>query len=265
MSSVYTTDGLVIRTSSVGENDKILTLLTPNQGKISVTVKGGRSLKSGSLSSTQLFAYGNYEISSRGDFKWLRGASLNCAFGKLSTDIVKISLASYIASLADELSGENESAEDILRLTLNTFYAIENEIKPNEIIKAVFELRAAAMSGFEPDLSDCRGCGKKDGDDFYIDVMNGRLLCSECMHKRSLQAAKEQMKSEDMREAVLMLPVTQGALTAMRYAISSPTQKMLSFNISDTDEKIFAHAAEVYLLSHLGQGFDTLEFYKTII
>lgn len=265
MSSVYTTDGLVIRTSSVGENDKILTLLTPNQGKISVTVKGGRSLKSGSLSSTQLFAYGNYEISSRGDFKWLRGASLNCAFGKLSTDIVKISLASYIASLADELSGENESAEDILRLTLNTFYAIENEIKPNEVIKAVYELRAAALSGFEPDLSACRGCGKECGEDFYLDVMNGRLLCAECMHKRSLQAAKEQVRSEDMREAVLMLPLTTGVLSAMRYSLSSPTAKMLSFKISDADAKLFAHTAETYLLSHLGHGFDTLEFYKSIL
>ena len=56
----YTADGLVLRVKTTGENDKLLTLLTPLQGKITVLVKGGRSLKSGSLSATQLFSYGNY-------------------------------------------------------------------------------------------------------------------------------------------------------------------------------------------------------------
>ena len=58
----YTTDGLVLRVHGIGENDKLLILLTPLQGRITVAVKGGRSLKCGSLSATQLFAYGNYEI-----------------------------------------------------------------------------------------------------------------------------------------------------------------------------------------------------------
>ena len=58
----YTTDGLVIREVNVGDNDKMLTILTPDRGRIGVMAKGSRSLKSQVLSTAQLYTYGNYEI-----------------------------------------------------------------------------------------------------------------------------------------------------------------------------------------------------------
>ena len=42
---LYATDGLVIRETDVGEHDKLLTLLTPSEGQISVSAKGARSSK----------------------------------------------------------------------------------------------------------------------------------------------------------------------------------------------------------------------------
>ena len=260
----YTVDGLVLRIKKTGENDKLLTLLTPNEGRIYVMVKGGRSLKSGSLPATQLFAYGNYEITDRNGFKWLGGASVEHMFSGLSSSVEKVALASYFASVAEELSDENEPAEDILRLTLNAFFALENDKKPPALIKAVFELRAAAQSGFLPDIEYCRVCKCKDAKDLYLDVMNGCLLCSECMNKASLAAAKVAAKSEDIRDAIIMIPITQSIAAAMRYAISAPIQRMLAFSLKEDELSDFARAAEAYLLNHIEHGFDTLDFYKLI-
>lgn len=261
----YTADGLVLRVKATGENDKLLTLLTPLQGKISVLVKGGRSLKSGSLSATQLFSYGNYEITDRNGFKWLRGASAHRQFRGLSESIEKLSLASYISSVAEELSGENEEAEDILRLTLNSFYALETEKKPSAQIKACFELRASAISGFMPDVSACRGCGSVSEEILYLDVMNGRLLCSSCMQKAARNAAREMARAEDIREAVIMLPISPSVAEALRYVFGADVSRMLSFSLTDGELSDFAKVAETYLLSHLGHGFDTLDFYKLMI
>ena len=39
---IFSCDGLVIRSVDYGENDKIITLLTPDRGKFSVSVKGAK-------------------------------------------------------------------------------------------------------------------------------------------------------------------------------------------------------------------------------
>jgi len=260
----YTVDGLVLRVRKTGENDKLLTLLTPNEGRICVMVKGGRSLKSGSLPATQLFAYGNYEITDRNGFKWLGGASVEHMFSGLSSSVEKVALASYFASVAEELSDENEPAEEILRLTLNAFFALENDKKPPAQIKAAFELRAAAISGFLPDLEYCRVCRNPKAELLYLDVMNGCLLCSECMNKASLAASRAAAKSEDIRDAVIMIPITPSVSAAMRYVISAEPSRILAFSLTDDELPDLAKAAETYILSHLGHGFDTLDFYKLI-
>ncbi len=261
----YTTDGLVLRVKKVGENDKLLTLLTPQEGRISVLVKGGRSLKSGSLSSTELFTYGNYEITDKNGYKWLRGASPERQFSGLSGAVERVALASYIAEVAEELSGENEPAGDVLRLVLNSFHALDTGKRPIAQIKSVFELRAAAISGFMPDVHTCRGCEKNDCDAYYLDVMNGRLLCSECMHRASLAAKREMAAHDDIREAVVMLSLSPSVLAALRYVLAAEPSRMLSFSLEEYELDSLSKVSETYLLSHLGHGFDTLEFYKTTL
>lgn len=260
----YTTDGLVIRVNSIGENDRLLTLLTPIQGKITVGVKGGRSLKSGSLSATQLFAYGNYEIFDRNGYKWLRGGVSESQFRRMTSNIEKLALASYFAEVAEELSGENEPADQILRLILNCFYMLDSDKKSAELIKGAFELRSAAISGFMPDVTACRGCQDLSSDILYLDVMNGRLLCTDCMHKAALTAKREQEKSEDIREARILLPVSASVLSAIRFVLTAEANRFLAFSLSSNELQCFAKTAEVYLLSHIGHGFDTLEFYKLL-
>ncbi len=260
----YTTDGLVLRSGTVGENDRLVTLLTPEEGRIRAVVKGGRSLKSGSLSATQLFTYGNYEISYRGDYKWIRAASPIRQFAVLTSDIEKIALASYLSSVADELSDENEEAGELLRLLLNSFHALDTGLCPDAQVKGAFELRAAAVSGFMPDLSACRGCRRESADIMYLDVMNGRLLCADCMHRAAIENARERATSEDIREAEIFIPLTSSVTAALRYVLNAETGRFLLFSLDNSELSGFCRACETYLLSHIGHGFDTLEFYGSI-
>lgn len=261
---MYTTDGLVLRSKPFGENDRLITLLTPKEGRITALAKGGRSLKSGSLPATQLFSYGNYEINHRGDFKWIKGASVLRQFPAMTADIAKVALASYFASVADELSGENEEGEEILRLLLNSFYALDAGLRPDSQVKAAFELRAAAMSGFMPELSDCRGCHRESADVMYLDVMNGRLLCNDCMRRAALLSAKERGASEDIREAEIFLPLSPSVTAAIRFVLNAGEGRFLAFSLDGSELPGFCRAAETYLLSHIGHGFDTLEFYRSV-
>ena len=257
----YTVDGLVIKETESGENDKRITLLTAGRGKITVSAKGARSLKSKYMNAIGLFTYGNYEIAERTGYSWFAGASIIEPFYPVRDDIDRLALASYIVDVAGELSGAEEPAEEILRLTLNTLYAISKDLKPHSQIKAAYELKSMAMSGYLPMLEDCGLCGKEKSDIMYLDVMNGMLKCDECIHK--LNANANVNVTED-GAAVILTPLDGGALAAARYIVEAPLSKILSFILEEKSLKLLAKMSETYLLHHLEKSFSSLEFYKSL-
>lgn len=260
----FTTDGLIVREVAVGDCDKMLTILTPEYGQLGVMAKGSRSVKNKSLAATELYTYGNYEIYEKNDRSWLRGGSVVEGFFGLRSDIEKIALAAYLADLACEMTGEGLPSAEMLKMTLNSFFAISSDRRPRNLIKAVYELRAAGISGYMPDLSGCRFCQKEGGDSLYLDVMNGCITCSECMMK---QASRVRHPSdEDGEERSVLLPINGSVLAAMRYAVYSPCEKMLSFKLNgESENSMLSRAAEEYLLHHLERGFSSLEFYKSLL
>ena len=259
----YTTDGLIVREVAVGDSDKMLTILTPEYGQIGVMAKGAKSIKKGSAAATELYTYGNYEIYEKNDRNWLRSGSVIEGFFGLRNDIEKIALAAYLSDIACELTGEGMPSVDMLKMTLNAFFAIANDKKPKSMIKAVYELRAAGSSGYMPELGGCRHCGNECGENLYLDVMNGCVVCSECMMKRSSHISRLDGESG---ERTVLLPINGSVLAAMRYAVYAPGERMLSFNLNGEEENaMFSKAAEEYLLHHLERGFSSLEFYKSLL
>ena len=257
----YTVDGLVVREIESGENDKRITLLTADRGKITVSAKGAKSLKSKYMNAIGLFTYGNYEITERSGFSWLGGASIIEPFYPIRDDIDRLALASYIVDVAGELSGAEEPAEDLLRLTLNTLYAIANDIKPHSQIKAVYELRAMVMSGYMPMLEGCGLCGKDKSALMYLDIMNGMLKCEDCIKK--LNSNREITVTED-GASVIIVPVNYSALSAARYIAEAPLAKVMSFNLEDEALRMLSKMSETYLLHHLEKSFSSLDFYKSV-
>ncbi len=266
---VKSVDGVVISSADYGEYDKLITLLTAKEGRIQVIAKGARSMRSKQLNCTQTFVYGNFELYKKGDLYWLRAGSPKNSFYGLSGDLECLSLANYVCDVANDISGEGVEADELMRLVLNCLYVLSERKKAPKLVKAVFELRAAAMSGYAPLSCDtCDRCGKKlayEGKDVcaYFEVEDGRLVCSGCFEKSSKGFFVP--SGDEVRGASELIPLGDSALAGFVYTLTSPMERMFSFGISDEDEmKTFSHLAEAYLLSHLERSFDTLDFYKTI-
>ena len=257
-------DGLVLRVSDSGEHDRSLVLLTADEGKIYITAKGARSTKSKTASLCRICAYVNVELYEKNGRFWLAGGSVNNAFFGLSEDLSDFALASYIMQIAEEISGENYPAHDVLRMSLNTLYAIEKKLCSREQIKATYEIFAAAVSGFSPDLECCSVCGGEEySDGLWLDVMNGSVICASCQSKRSGSVPLPEVDGFETRN--ILLPLDASALTAMRYVLSAPLQRIFAFGISDEQTlSLFCRAAENYLLHHLERDFDTLHFFKSV-
>lgn len=264
---LYSTDGLIIRETDVGEHDKILTLLTPSEGQISVSAKGARSSKSKLISATKLFTYGNYEIYKKGEFRYLREAAIIEPFFGLSKDIERMSLAAYFCEVACDVSVEGEPSIYILRMILNSLFALARGLYSLPIIKAVYELRTAGYSGFMPSLERCAHCGEEFPQKPRFDIMNGHLICQDCLNKLQQEKNRSYAGAFDdlTAEKSLYCPLSPSALAAMRYALTALPERMFSFEIKDDGElKLFGDACEAFLLNHLERDFRTLNFYKSL-
>ena len=155
-----TVTGLVLRECAKGEADKLLTLLTAEHGKMTVLGKGVRSLKNKNMVTTQPYCYATFILSkSRSGIYYISDSDLTEAFFGLRGDLLTLALAAYVCEVAEACSVENSADVPLLRLTLNTLYALSQNKKPVRQIKASFEMRCAAVCGFSPDVSGCASCG----------------------------------------------------------------------------------------------------------
>ena len=254
-------DGIVIRVKDYGEHDRYLTVLTQG-GRIPLLSKGSRSMRGAQMAVSQLYTYGNFEYYRKGTaVPILKGGSALQPFYGLATDLEKLNLAAYFCDLAYELSDEGEDVGELLRLLLNALYAVSFDRYPPELVKAALEFRLSAISGYAPDLTACHRCGAVDAAGYYLDVMNGALICESCLRATDRQPAPP----EDPAGVGALCPLSPSGLAALRYLLSSPVERVFSFSLSDEDERAaFCKAAETYLLSHLGRGFDSLDFYHSI-
>ncbi|MCQ2354597.1 MAG: DNA repair protein RecO [Clostridia bacterium] len=268
-----TADALVIRELPSGDHDKILTLLTADEGRITVIAKGARSLKSRVMPACRAFVWGNYEIHRKGEISWLRDASVTEPFVNIGTDLQKLYLAQYLADLCYDLSGEEMPAGDLLRLMLNTLHALDRGIRDEKTVKAVFELRAAALSGYMPELDICGRCGKATAEAWYLDVMNGCTVCSSCVAAAPKPTMPDgstplpdQVVTDPYGTRSILLPLPTAVLAAMRYVLDAPQARMLSFELKDAaDTDALSVICETYILNHLGRGFSSLKLYREIL
>lgn len=270
---VFTTDALILRSVDTGEHDRLLTLLTPDNGQITVLAKGARSPKSQYSALAQPFVYANLELYRKGELNWLRGGSAIEYFPGVREDIVKLALAVYLADVACEVTGEYVAGVEILRLTLNSLYALARDRVTPRIVKAVYEWRTAGFAGYMPEMLHCRVCHGEAAEGMYLDVMNGRLICGDCLRKMSAAAIKDAQHTA--HRAVyddteynnnILVPMGIGAVAAAGYVLHALPERVYSFRIKDAkQEDDFCRAGEIYLLNHLECGFASLDFYKTII
>ena len=265
---LITVNGLVVHSYPSGNSDRIIHILTEDHGRLSVMVKGSTKPK-GSTAPLQLFTFGNYELyqGHGGDLYWYRGGSVLNSFYELTSNIVSVSLASYLCDVACDLTPEEASEADsglLLRDLLNSLYVLTNGKRSPTVIKAVFELRAAATMGYCPDLTGCSLCGASDSESAYLDVMDGCLICADCQNKRN-RIRETGHAAEALHGRNILCPVSASVLTAMRFILEAPPKKIFSFAMKDAEEeRSLERVTETFLLNHLEKDYDTLHFYRSM-
>lgn len=254
-------NGLIIRAADYGENHRIFTLLTAEYGKISAGAYGARSLKNPLSASLQMMNYCELHLSEKRGRVTISEAAVIEDFRELRLDALSMAVGQYFCEVSDDVTLENEPAENMLRHTLNSLWALAHDPLRMFQIKAVFEMRTACISGFMPDLVACRKCGCGCGDNDagqnagIFDISDGSLLCSDC-HIR-LPVKDLYYENGTMRR---MFRLSPPLLSALRYIISAPDGKQLAFRTDDETGKMLSELCELYLTTHLEHSYKSLNF-----
>ena len=243
-----TVQGIVLRVTDYNDRDALLTLLTTRHGKLTVKARGLRRKNSPLVAPCQLLAYGEFTLFEyRGQYTINEAHSLEL-FTPLRRDLTKLSLGTYFAQAAEVLSQEDYPSQELQSLLLNCLYALSRLDLPEAQIKAVFELRAACLSGYTPDLFGCHICGSQTPDRF--DLSAGQLECINCRSRESNG---------------IRMPVTPSLLEAMRYICLCDPKRLFSFQLGKETLEQLGNLTEAYLTTQLERGFSTLDFYKSLL
>ena len=91
------TKGLVVRVTPYNDTDAILSILTPNYGKLSVKARGLRRKNSPLIAPCQLLAYSEFTLFEYRNMYTINEAHSLELFSSLHKDLQKLSLGSYFA------------------------------------------------------------------------------------------------------------------------------------------------------------------------
>ncbi len=242
-----TLKGLVLRITDYNDRDSLLTVLSPNHGKLTIKARGLRRKNSPLIAPCQLLTYSEFTLFEYRGMYTINEASTIEQFSPLRRDLCKLSLGTYFAQAAEVVSQEDLPNPELLSLVLNCLYALSRLPIEDALVKAVFELRIACLAGYAPDLSGCQRCGNPLPDRF--DLSAGCLECGNCRNPAS----------EGLR-----MPVTPGMVETMRYIAHCDGQRLFSFRIDGSTAAQLSGVTEAYLTTQLERGFSTLDFYKSL-
>ena len=240
------TRGLVLREVNYKESDKILTILTEDAGRLTVSARGARSKRSKYTAASQLLAYAELELDERYGRWYLKEGRALELWNGIRQDVVRLSVATYFAELLEAISDVDHDDPALLHLALTALHILSGGVRDSKLIKAAFELRLMCIAGYEPNLSACPTCGETDIERPMLSLREGHIHCA---HHRPDQGGTS-------------IALDLGSLQALRHIISAPENRVFSFTLGTDGMAHLETAAESYVLVQLERSFRTLDFLK---
>lgn len=236
-------NGIIIAENNSNDFDKMVTMLTPNLGKIGCSARGARRTKSQLLAGTQFLCFGEYMLfKGSQDVYSINSCETIEMFYNLRTDLDKLLYASHITKIISDVTTENQNAFYVLKLFLNTLYAMSETDKDLDFLTSVFKMRLMKIIGFCPEVNECVTCKSKENLNYFSFKDNG-FKCDNCG-----------------RLDTGSFGIVEGTRNAIIYSIKADSKKIFSFNLSENSLKEFEIVSRLYLNEKLEKEYKVEKF-----
>lgn len=173
--------GIVLKTKDYKENDKLLTILTLEEGKIVVRAKGVKKATSKMKAFCQVFCFGEFELVRNKPFFILSGVKSIDNFYNVTSDYDKFALSSLIPLVCDKICVENEIYSGVFVSAVKALNLINIDAVDPKLAVTKFLLDTLYYEGFEFNFSCCNSCGNPLKEKTFIDLDSGELVCGSCL------------------------------------------------------------------------------------
>jgi DNA repair protein RecO (recombination protein O) len=181
-----TTRAVILRRRDHGDADRILTVYTPALGKQELIAKGVRKTTSRKAGHLELFTHAALQVADARTWPIITEATTVESFRHMREDLDSIGYASYLAELIDrftEADDENQPLWELLLLALRELdarLASETVFDPKLLLRW-FELHLLSLTGFQPQLFQCVGCGMPlEPVNNFLSLSEGGVYCPAC-------------------------------------------------------------------------------------
>ena len=207
----YQTQGIILKQTRLGESDKIVTIYTPEFGKLKAVAKGAGRPGSKLGGNVEPLTYSLMLLAKGRSLDIITQSQTIDGFLAIKGDLWRMACGFYILELIDSFTAEGGENRPLFDLLLDILSQL-NEPDTNETVLRYFELHLLHYLGYRPQLRRCVNC-----DSSLKPVVNflspgkGGLLCPQCR-----SAEEHRWEQMEATSSTLDLPVSVEALKVLR-------------------------------------------------
>jgi DNA repair protein RecO (recombination protein O) len=151
----FRTQAIILKRRDFGEADRLLTLFTPEHGKIDVIAKGARKPNSTKTGHVELFTRADVLIHQGRELGIVAQAEMVAPYLEIREDLTRGAYASYAAELLDRFTQEGDvDLEGAFQLMDDTLDRLCHDNDPR-LAARYYEIRLLDLVGFRPELQEC--------------------------------------------------------------------------------------------------------------
>lgn len=243
--SYIKTRGLVIREVAAGDYDKILTVISDELGKISVSAKGVRRSGNRHSAGTQVLSYCDWVLYKGKNTYILNSCEILYPFYEIRQDITLLAYAAQLIEMIQDTTPENQPSREPLLLLLHALHQLKS--KNPELVVRVFSLKLLQIMGYTPCLTGCCKCGTKAIDEIYFSFEDCGFICENCKSKAA--------------DCIRIEPATAKALI---YIICAKIRDVFGFELSDEALRNFSRIVDKYCMDKLEKNYSRSSYLKEL-
>ena len=184
---LYKAQGIVLGAFKLGEADKILTILTQEEGKVRAVAKGIRRTKSRFGARLEPFTHVDLMLYRGRNLDTVTQVEIIEPFRRLRTDFALFSAGEAMLEAADKVAEEHERNVRLFLLLRRGLGALEGVPLDPAAVAESYLLKLLGLSGFGPILGACAVCGARPVERFSH--AQGGTVCEECRDRDARRAS----------------------------------------------------------------------------
>ena len=176
----FTTPALVIRRADYSDYDRMITLFSPELGRVEAIARGCRRPKSPLVNAVEPFTSGEFQLYSHRERNALEQCQISESYYELRSDYDRLCHGVYWLKLLDAAILPDTPAPELFIITLRALAHLNYGELPPALTTFAFECHFMRLMGLSPRMDGCVRCGRAIDGDARFDAELGGAVCLQC-------------------------------------------------------------------------------------